>query len=1552
MPHAGQLGEDHVAPAAGAARLALCWVLLLAAASRTDAQVQFQVQFDDATPPAPDQATGLEAPNDQDAARWLKRAAEAAEREDWKLAADTLERVINEHGERTVSLDDGHHYASASRLAQDQIAAWPAEGLAAYRALYDPEAGRLLKQARQAYDLDALREIARKYPLTTQGPEAIDLLTGWLIDRRQSSEAIDLLHRLSQLHASHVPAWRVLQKRAIAHIISGQHVHADRLLDEMRRLATAGKADAPDDLPARIATLERYHEDATRSSPTRTGDHEAALWPYQLGPASGRGRMAGIRPVMQREQSWTAVLPGAEQLRVGKVQSLIRRRARPPVWQAVSDGRRLFVTCPSGLIARDLATFDFLWKALPKYRPHNPKIQQHRLNVQLGGFGGSETPADRLDTLSTQTLYHEYSGAVSTAFGLVFVIEQRGTPDEQKPTLQGAVPFNNHLVAESLAEPNALRAYEAATGRIAWGKGRGGPTDGGLTYAHFCGVPVPLGERLIVPYLRGADLHLAVLKPDGTVVREVLVGTGRPGLAPMNGTLQPVAYDGTLYVPTGAGLLVALNAYDLSLRWLTRYDRARPNPRADDHRGVWMMNGGVLPQADEWLSCPPVISRGTVILAPHDADDFFAFDRETGEQRWSAPRDGHRYIVGATDEHVIVAGERVEAFDLDTGAPRWAYGKRQPTGRPALCDQNVLVPTANGLVRLDVTTGEVVGEILPTDTPLGNLLALDGSLYSLEVKQITKYPDPEKSKALAQAQLAEDPDDVGALIRLAWLATLTEDWRGALETLDRAEAVLARVGPIVQGPPADDAVRLTEDEARSRLSHGRVEALLQLASEAEGEARRELLAKARNAAVQTADRVKAGLAYCAHLREENRPSQAFSAALAMLRDVGDQPVTVDARHRVRADVLIAEQLRHLWRIMSDEPKAAALREVDDLVSAAVAESEKLETRCDLETRLADSLGFLDRGATMDLELGRRAIDDDENETGIFFLRRAADRAAEGPIALEARLRLAVAYRFPGDDLPAAPAQTAETLNLLSERDATRRLPAPLAGALGLASTTTVAEFVGDLRGTLPSGIGGASAAIPTILRTATKLGLLMEATAPDGMPDDAAVFWDPARRHDLYAPVVPVMIAGQIRGLGAEASDRDGYWWTSDLEPPRGDDEPIDAAVRYTHRPAVVAGRVAVLQTTAGLSAIGLASGRALWAPLPIDMAPGPLPKPSAVEIGGIVVAAADAHTIVAVAARDSAKPIWRRQWPHDALKTLRAVAGHLLVVDRNATRVFVIDPGSGRITREYALLAGDVPPTTDHNLIEEDDPDAHLAIVDHVICRSGHKLVLGRDAVTGRTLWRCELPGRVQGLFELDRRHLGVSHGANQFRVVDATTGETVKDITADGLLMPPSDAVVDFPSESSGAGQLLLLTATDDIPNEYVLQPYALKGDDSPWGDIESRALGPIATISPQMMRASPDYVAVIRNEPAGAGNPGVDPKLPPRLEIVSKATGLRMRPRPYEFERGRLGEGLHHSRIIGDVIILNDRIIAAAPEGIFVLADFNRTSEKNENSEKRDD
>lgn len=1491
---------------------------------------------------------GLMPPNDRDAEAWLKRAKEAADRGDWKLAADTLERLIENHGDATVATDKGR-YRSVISVAQSQIANWPLDGLAAYRILYDPEAQRLLELAKRNYDFDALREIARKYPMTTPGPKAIDLLSGWLIDRHQATEAIELLQQLSKLPHHEMSDREILQKRAIAYTLANQRARAAKILKQLRHWKNSdNNVTLPKNWPQHIESMQRFFENIKLDQSRAQNNSTRMGWPYRLGPSSARGRMPHVDPVMAEEDGWSASLPGADRLtdsQLRQIRKITKRQARPPVWQAISDGQRLFVTCPSGLVARDLATFDFLWQAFPKFKRHDPELWRHRQmvmgNVQVLVQGGRQTITFnnnnnevRLDELSTRTLFREHRGEVSTAFGLVFIIEQDGTPNEQRPTLEGVLPSNAHLDDQALSDPNTLRVYEADTGRLVWSKGRGGAPEDKLKHAHFYAAPVATTSHIIVPYLRRQDLLLAVLKPDGTVVKEVLLGSASTGMFPMNGTLQPTVHDGTIYVPTGAGRLFALNEYGCSLRWLTKYERTVSVEHLAPRRLFARHRQLSIPQADEWLSSPPVIAGGLVLLAPHDSDQLWAFDQEDGALKWSfsRKRHRHRYIVGADDRQILLAGERIEAVGLDTGKSLWKSDELHPSGRPVICGEHVLVPTTKGLIRLNFETGEPIGKRLPTDEPLGNLFVFEGSLYSVGATKISKYPDPEQTRTLAMARLAKNPSDIEAMMRLVWLAMLSKNWQHALELLDRAEDALDDPpGPMI-GPP--QPFEMSDEKIRSRLAHQRVEALLSLASESDRENKQKLLQQAVAAARRPGDRIRTGLAMIEDLAERDQLLSGFEQALSLLRKAGDHSLNVNAYLRVRADVLIRERMQRYWQDMGEPARAKAAR----FLNRTIEETAVSAGRRGLE-RLADNLEFLEQGSRLDLDLGKKSIADGEYETGVYYLSRAARRAAGQELELEALFRLVMTLRFPGEGLPAVPAETANILKRLEFQYADAFLPEETVRAAGLEPPLRVSDFAEMIRSTLPNGLFNQGVPMPRILQQTPRLGLLYEDPESSNSLRDGSSFWDPTRNHDIYAEILPLELSGRIRGLRSDAIEGKWHCWFSDLD--EAGNMSRFGAEEANVRPAALAGLVAVLHTPTQVSAVGLTSGRLMWLPLEINGNLETMPDPALLNIDGIIIVAADSSTLVAIAPRDNARPVWRRNWSSTQLRYLRAVDDSLVVVNRPATKAFVLDPQSGRTRREYWLVAGDAKKNLREDDVEaEDDANAHVAIVGRVICRSGHQRVMARDIKTGKSLWRpLEWNGRIKGLYELDQRHLGVCYGANQFAVVRVEAGEVVQEITADGLDLPPIDAVVDFPS--AGGGRLTLFAKTDDVPAEYALKSFPLDNDGLPW----LRELGQSATISRQMMRASPDYVAVIQNEVSNQDvqqlfvdrEPTLDTALPPRLIVVNKVTGMRMTPRPYEFHDGRLGnEGLHRSRRIKDVIVLDKRIIAVAPEGYFVLAD----------------
>src|SRR5215470_2390213 len=102
-------------------------------------------------PGSPTVAGTFSLARDSDAEQWLKKAAAAGDRQEWKLAIDTLWRVIDQYPDAIVSTD-GKSASSAAERAWSLLRSWPPAALETYRTLFEPEAARLLSEAEQRGD--------------------------------------------------------------------------------------------------------------------------------------------------------------------------------------------------------------------------------------------------------------------------------------------------------------------------------------------------------------------------------------------------------------------------------------------------------------------------------------------------------------------------------------------------------------------------------------------------------------------------------------------------------------------------------------------------------------------------------------------------------------------------------------------------------------------------------------------------------------------------------------------------------------------------------------------------------------------------------------------------------------------------------------------------------------------------------------------------------------------------------------------------------------------------------------------------------------------------------------------------------------------------------------------------------------------------------------------------------------------------------------------------------------------------------------------------------
>jgi len=1490
-------------------------------------QVQVRINRADVFPGATESdEAGLVPPQDRDAESWLKRGVEAAEREDWKLASDTLWRVAREFGRKIVSLDNGKTFYSAGQCAQQQIAGWPAAGREAYRVLFDGDAERLLGEAIASHDVAPLWRIVREYPHTTHGPRAIELLAAWLLDMGRPGEASDALDRLSLYSDERLPKWRELELKALVQSALRLPAAADTLA--MLKNMTGVAKGLPPDWPARLAAIEQFRKEALAAKTSNSAPGEP--WTTPLGPASAHGHAPPVTPVITPQMPWSDRLPGTDRVDEIAALRIIDSTARVPVWRAVSDGRLIFYTGQSGLVARDLSTFDFVWQSVPLSTGSDRRIVENRGQMGFFPTGVREDNEQRLDPYTTRALFQEYAGLTSVAHGLVFQIEQPFDPGERRPTKEGnAEP---HPITDGEVSPNSIRAFHADSGLTAWTLGRSGPVQDELRDAHFYATPIAAGPNLIAPYERGHDFFLAVIRPDGKIEQRVHLGTGRSLMFPVNSVLMPLVADGTIYVQTGAGLLAALSEADYSLRWLTRYDRVEglasgSSGRRQQQRLLMMGFGQAPAQNDEWVASPPIVVGQTVLLAPQDSDKLIAFDRATGEVRWKAPRRRNRYVVGADETRVVVAGKEISAIRLSDGEVEWEFNPSGrfatgviPSGRPVFAGNQVLVPTDTGLVTINAATGAPNGERHAYEEPLGNLTVVEGALYSISPTNIVKFPDVAWTRARAEERLAVNPKDLDAAIRLAWLAALEKDWAVVLKLLDAAAP--------------DPAASALETENRlDRAAHLRVTALLRLAEGLDTAEARALLDQASAAARQPSDVVDAGLALMDRMVEAGDAAAAMERGFELLARAGEEPVQIESGLNDRASVLIGERMRRTdAAAQTDELRARAT----EIVNAAIESAKEPAHRA----LLADVLGFRPESALLDLASARKAEASGNIESAIYYLARAARRAGDSPVRAEALARWAKLLVEPGAGLRASPDAAREVLSELAKTPAH-----PLPADLSAGGHESAKDFVNRLNAKL--------AALPAApgFKPGAKLNLLASTTEST---------WVRGRSFEVPegSDVLPWRQNRAIVGISlrdaSAARNEQSAWITAAAPVIEGQESftPPETSSTNTSsvRTAARSERVAILDTGPTFQAVGLMTGRCMWRPLPIDRTRGEPPSPSVVAVGGMSIMAPDSSNLVAMPARDGAEPVWTRDFGRTRLGSLSVVGDSLIAVSQGGTRVFVIDPESGRFTRQYALSSQEEssPIVSDEEVAQR---NTHLLVTGGVVCRSEGKKIVALDAQTGLPLWDKVMLARVRGLQVLDAEHIAVYYRLEKIAVVNSNSGEIIKELTIDDLSLPAIEIALEGRSASS-PGRVVMFAKTDDEPQKFKIACYPLDGREpsyqGPWDS---------AMVTRRMLTGSPDYIAVVRFDQRSSNEQRADGRINRPFRIVGgrarivqdddgggRGASLRIYDKNkdlngvarYQFSTEDSGSILYRSGAadVSDVVFAGPNVIAFGPRGMCVL------------------
>lgn len=1529
----------------------------------------------------------------------LDRAERAVLRGDWKVAVDAMDRLLVLSGGHLVDGDRGL-YASPRSRVHGMVSRLPPEGRSAYRLLHGGQAAALLRGAEERHDADAVRRVLDRYPCTRAGERACLILAEWLMDAGRFTEAAAVLRSHRVMHSDpHVPPWIIAGRLSVCLMATGRPEHA-RITWRRATAAVPRGRDDTDGTTSRRSLIAR-HLDAPPPAlsvrrhggwplagglPSRAGSHGVmgsslpASRPWSLTlpvevagspghghgvvgrpSADGHGRVGVTSAVTSRGSSSVTSVAGAVL----------------PVRRAVTDGGMLFVKGDRVLMSVDAHGFTPLWTSgigVPVTVIRSvPSMGRQVMGVGgimgvgvegVEGGGSLSWGAWGEEEVSRHMLHDGIGSGIAIVGDKVLSIQWMDAPpplatrraaSPRRQIVRPGRPGSDH-------HPNRVVAYSVGSGAVRWESDTTSPAgsltdparDGGISTGtsrvlpgagealgevEFLAVPVMVDGVLVSPARMNEDLYAVLLDPaTGRMVGHLhLCGTGSGPFDSLT-ALDPAVEGGRVFIPTGRGLVMALEAWDWHIRWASRYVPGSGGPSAA--RGVVSAEEDVA-EVSGWAGLPLRAVADVVLSSPPDADVLYCLDQDTGRVLWEVERGTMRYVVAATHRHVWVAGEYVARLSVESGEEQWRTRVGEPSGEGVLAGDRLYLPTHEGLVILDADDGSVVDSISDWGGPdgkveLGNLLVWDHSIYSVDFHSVRRFVDIDHAHQQAVARHAENPTAIGPALGLAWMELMRHEPARALAALEGFEVPPMaeperRVGHSAFELRAAKDEEWDEDRYR-QVVHVRVRAMIELAASGtlDGAEALAMLEEARRIALSAEDAIRSAMALGEHYEREGRDLDACRAyADLALSDEGDLMMPDDRGFEHRVRLLVNQRIADLRRGVSGDELAPLARDLRDRLAGARSGDDRIWVQ-----RLAQVTALGTVADEAGLRLASWDVDDLQFERAESRLRRLMRRAASEAATAEAIVRLVMIYLEPAElHLPVTAAR-------LLDRLETEFTSVSLAGEIVGAGGTGVD---GGARGSLPV------AEIAAILRERMDAEILARHEAarwPVAL--DGRAREEPAgagdrgvRRFELEPEEVstlgaarPLIVRGERReplidkdlalvenrkvevrrvahagGVAGDGGARRGQGrgagrepplWTAELrllgEPAVERDTGIvtgqfrDGGLGgLTVNPAraVMDGQTLVINSEHGIHAVGMLTGRRLWS-RPFEPPVGERGEGSGSDIWlwahrGYVVSVDARHRLEVATVENGDRVQWRCAMPERRWRAVRARGAYLVAVDAGLEHVDVFSLEEGR-------YLGECPFRQEASEWEW----INITVYDDVICgpASEREIIALELSAPGVERWRVRMPDRVSQIFkpggalaaDPGEELLVIADRSGRVRVVDAATGATQLEAT-----VPSARGGVVDGALIDGVLYLAGIQNRAARPEAFDQQKWVMAAVDMDTGRViwEYKDIDSLPHLNGDVFRMAADHIplAVFRAATRG-GHDGPGGRI--ELVLVDKATG----------------------------------------------------------------
>jgi len=616
----------------------------------------------------------------------------------WERAFKALTKARNANPNALVPRDDDFYIPSRLYVRQ-LLADLPQAGKDAYRLFNDPEAKKLLEQARGPEEIAQLTKLVEDYFLSSISDRAADRLGELEFERGDVEQAAD--------------RWlSVLRYRPDTDLKP-----ADLLLKSGIALARAGRWDECRGLLKQLR--ERYADQQVRLAGREVNAlaHLSGLVEAQASKATQAGNSvnADLRFAPEVKLLWqfqTVTPATAKQLAEANNNwmwngSPVTNDLVPPT---VCDDKRVYVNFLGFAFALDLQSGKLAWRS-EKFHDAVQKVRQNR------------------------RLLAEQHGICLGGERLFLVAHDVTKLNEQN------LPF-------------LLSCREAATGKELWTTEK----VEALKKWHIWGAPIAAADRVYVTAFeqnKNRDLHLLALQAnDGKLLWSTHLGTYQTdemNLWNQRSSRPDLLLQGErLYVDTQIGTVILLDTRNGSILWGFNYDSDAPES------DFWWGEPRKL-----FTSGPPVIVEDVLFVKGMRSARLCAVQLTGPTVLFKRPVSGHSVVIGADEERIYLGGDELAALDRQAKKLLWAT--RVPIAsdftRPIMTANRLYQFTPRGIFEIDKSTGDVVKRYRGVDLDsLGGALQLAGNtLLSVSNLSITAYPlsdDPAATEKVASEEPA------------------------------------------------------------------------------------------------------------------------------------------------------------------------------------------------------------------------------------------------------------------------------------------------------------------------------------------------------------------------------------------------------------------------------------------------------------------------------------------------------------------------------------------------------------------------------------------------------------------------------------------------------------------------------------------------------------------------------------------------------------------------------------------------------------------------------